>query len=280
MVIWAVSYIWVKQALEYYSPFTLVCIRIFLAAIFLVSVSLIFRKLQRIKREHILIFLFLALFDPFGYFLCENYALKYTPATVASVIISTIPLITLIGAYIFIKERISLLNIFGIMISFFGVLLIIVKTDLTLAISPSSLLLLFMAVLFAVTYTLVLVRLAKHYNVITIITYLNCISAIYFIPVFFTLGYSDFIETQLTTELVLLVLGLAVFASSLAFILYTEALKVLGPSRINVFSNIIPVVTAIFAYYFLKEVINVRMMFGIGIVIGGLLLSQSGLKKS
>ena len=279
MVIWAVSYIWVKQALEYYGPFTLVCLRIFLASIFLLGISLIFKKLKRIKKRHIPVLFALAVFDPFGYFLCENYSLQFTSATVASVIISTIPLITPVAAFIFIRERLSLLNIIGIVISFFGVMLVIVKPDFTLATSPLGLILLFSAVLFAVAYTLVLLKLTKYYHVITIITYLTCISAVYFIPVFFTLGYNDFISTPLTTDLVLLLVGLAVFASSLAFILFTSALKVIGASKSNVFSNIIPVFTAIFAWWLLSEVITLQMIIGIGIVVGGLLLSQLSIKN-
>jgi drug/metabolite transporter (DMT)-like permease len=67
---------------------------------------------------------------------------------------------------------------------------------------------------------------------------------------------------------------LAVFASCGAFILFAYSVRYLGITRSNVFSNSIPVFTAIFAFILLNEVLTLQNLAGMIIVIAGLFLSQ------
>ena len=69
------------------------------------------------------------------------------------------------------------------------------------------------------------------------------------------------------------------FASCLAFILYAYSLKKLGMNNANIFINIIPVMTAIFAWYILGEPLTFRKLTGIAIVIFGLFIAQVKMKK-
>ena len=72
---------------------------------------------------------------------------------------------------------------------------------------------------------------------------------------------------------------LAVFASSGAFVLFAYAVRHLGISRANIFSNLIPVFTALFAFLIVGDKMTVRNAAGMAVVIAGLFLSQAG-KKS
>ena len=47
----------------------------------------------------------------------------------------------------------------------------------------------------------------------------------------------------------------------------------------NIFINIIPVLTAIFAWYILDEPLSLRKMSGIAVVIIGLFIAQFRMKK-
>ncbi len=67
---------------------------------------------------------------------------------------------------------------------------------------------------------------------------------------------------------------LAVFGSSLAFILVTIAIREIGISRTNIFTNIIPVITAVFAYILLGESFSARKVAGMAIILAGIFLSQ------
>jgi drug/metabolite transporter (DMT)-like permease len=72
------------------------------------------------------------------------------------------------------------------------------------------------------------------------------------------------------------VIKLAVFGSLLAFVLFIDAIRVIGVTRANVFINLIPVLTAIFSYFILNEQFSVIRIAGVIIVIAGLILSQLG----
>src|SRR5674476_1570261 len=99
-------------------------------------------------------FLISALFNPFLYFLGENFGLKNSSATISAVIIATIPVFSPIAAFFFLKERLSMLNIGGMVISFAGVLVMLVNKDLSLNAAPLGLVCLGFAVVAAIVYSM------------------------------------------------------------------------------------------------------------------------------
>ena len=75
-------------------------------------------------------------------------------------------------------------------------------------------------------------------------------------------------------EAVVPMLELAFFGSSFAFIFFTISIQKLGVTKSNAFTNAIPVLTAIFAFFLLGETLSFIKMAGIGLVIAGLFMSQ------
>jgi drug/metabolite transporter (DMT)-like permease len=71
---------------------------------------------------------------------------------------------------------------------------------------------------------------------------------------------------------------LAIFASSGAFVLFAYSVRHLGISRANIFSNLIPVLTAIFAFLLVGDKLTLLNGAGMAVVIAGLFLSQIGKK--
>lgn len=274
MIIWGLSYVWVKTVYQFYSPVTTVFLRTLIAMCFFILLSLILRKFQVIKKKDIKIFLLLGLFDPFGFFLFEGLGLKYTSPAISAIIISTIPLLLPIVTFFTLKERLSKFNIFGIIISFAGVLMVIIKDDFTLSTSLIGLLFLLVAVGFSIISNIMLKKLSDSYNIYTIITWLNIISSIYFLPLFFTFEFENFITVQITSTLLIPLLSLGIFASGLAFLFYIKGLKDIGVAKTNIFVNIIPVFAAIFSYWLLDEILTKKTITGITIVISGLFISQ------
>ena len=89
-------------------------------------------------------------------------------------------------------------------------------------------------------------------------------------------------QSGFSSEAWIPLLELAIFGSSFAFIFFTFAIQKIGVGKTNAFTNLIPVITAIIAYFVLDEILNVNKITGISLVIGGLFLSQirtSGLKR-
>lgn len=279
-VIWGMSYIWTNKLLGYgFGVATIMLFRQLISATLLLTFLLSTRMFQRIKKADIKWFLLLAFCEPFLYFLCETNGLKRTSPTIAAVIISTIPLFIPIAAYYFYRERITVARFIGTAISIGGVCMVLFHKGAETILSVSGVLLLMGAVVCAVVQNTILKRLSNTYNPIVIVAMQNVIGACYFLPVFLTFDYKDFHQLSFGWEQLQPLLMLGVLASSVAFILSVYTIKMLGMNRASVFSTLIPVMTAVFAFILGVEDITLMKMLGIATVITGLFLSQQKSKK-
>jgi len=240
----------------------------------MISFTLLTKKLKRMELKDLKWFLLLTFFEPFMYFMGESFGMKHVSATVGSVIIATIPLFTPIAAWYFNKEKLSVLNFFGILISILGVFMVIYNVQSGLNASIKGIAILMVAVAAAAGYSVSLKKLAHKYNPLSIITYQNFFGIFFFAPFFFTFEYDHFKNAVISTEVLIALIELAVFGSTLAFIFYTYAIKQIGINKANSFINLIPVFTAIFAYFVRGEILTSQKMIGITIVISGLFLTQ------
>jgi drug/metabolite transporter (DMT)-like permease len=274
MCFWAFSFIWYKQAFIYLKPIPLVFFRLIVASAFLSLIMLISGKLEKIKRKDIKMFILMSFFEPFLYFICESYGMTMVSSTTGSVIIAFIPLLTPFAALVLLKERINWFNISGIIIGFAGVILVITDGGFKLDAPALGVILMFMAVLAVVSYSGIIVYLAKNYKPLTIIWMQNLIGGLMFIPLFLILGLKDLSGISLSWEMLSPVIKLGIFPSALAFILFTRAIRDIGIVRANIFTNFIPVFTAILSFIILKEEMTSWKIAGIFIVLAGLLISQ------
>jgi len=274
MGFWGMSFVWTSIVFEYYNPIATIFLRLVISSTFLFLLALSFGWLQKIKKKHLGLFLLSALFNPFFYFLGENFGLKYSTASISAVVIATIPVFTPIAAWFLIREKISMLNILGIFLSFAGILVMLVNPDFSFSTDPRGIILLLCAVFSAVIYSILLKKLTVHYSPVSIIAWQNLIGTCLFLPLFLIVEMDSFMLVHPDSRLIMALLSLAILASSLAFILFAYTIKNLGVSRANVYSNLIPVITAIASYYILNELFTVSKIAGILIVISGVVLTQ------
>lgn len=271
---WAMSFIWSKSALEIYGPLTILSSRLVLASSTLIILLKIFGKLNKIEAGDWKYFLLLSFFEPFLYFIGETFGLNLVSPTIASVMIATIPLfLPFIGWYFF-KEKITSFKIIGTLLSFIGVLLVVVNYDMKLIANVWGILLLLLAVASAIGYTILINKLSHKYNAFTIVAWQSTLGLIGFIPLFLAFEAKDTFEIGLQWEGVQPILFLALFGSILAFVLFTHSIKILGVTRTGVFANGIPVLTSIFSFILIGErLLNINYA-GVIIVVIGLFISQ------
>ncbi len=278
MLLWGFSYVWTKIVFKYYEPFTTVFIRLLISSAVLLAFIFIFRKPRTIKKEHYKLFLLSAIFNPFLYFVGESFGLKFVSPTISAVIIATIPVFTPLAAVLFLRERLNWINIVGLFVSFTGVIIMILKKDFSLDADLIGLLCLGGAVIAAVIYGILLKKLTVHYRSLTIIAYQNTIGVFLFLPCFLWFEYDSFISVTPNFELISSLVLLAVFASSLAYILYATTVKKIGISKGNMYTNLIPVFTGVCSYFILSEQFSAAKLIGMAVVISGVILSQKKLK--
>jgi drug/metabolite transporter (DMT)-like permease len=274
MIFWSFSFIWFKVANQTFRPITIVFIRLVLSTILLSLFLSLTKSFVKIRKEDRKLFAMLAIFEPFIYFLGESFGLTYISATVGSVIISTIPVVATIGAMVFFKERLKAINYAGIIISFIGVLIFIINRNGTLSFNIRGLLLLMVAVLSASGYNLTLSRLVGRYSPVFIVNVQNIIGALLFLPLFFIFDFHHLLITTFSLKHFIPIIELSVFASCGAFILFAYSVRNMGITKANVFSNCIPVFTALFSFILMGEKLTFQNIVGMAIVITGLFLSQ------
>lgn len=280
MVFWGMSFVWSTQVYQNLNPTATIFLRLVIATIFLTTILFLFQINEKIQRKHLGLFAIAAMFEPFLYFIFEGYGLKNTSPVIGSGIIALIPLVTPIAARVFLKERLTPMNIVGFIISFTGVIIMLLNKDLEFTASPKGILFLCGSVIVAVGYSIALIRLTKLYKPLTITWMQNIIGMIYFIPMVFIMERFEPSNFANIGGYILPLVCLGIFCSAGAYALWAFTFSKLGASKANVYSNLIPVFTAIFSYILAIEDMTAFKIIGIAVVVFGLVLSQLKTKRS
>lgn len=287
MVFYGISFPATRVALIDYNPVSIITLRLLISSIVLMilNISMYKRSAVPLKKDFP-IFLLIAVFQPFLYFLLETYGLTSVSAAVSSLIIATIPVFTPLISRFFIREKLTIFNYIGLILSFTGVVLLVAfsdSSDSNIAgknFTITGLFLLFGAVLAAVLYTIIVKKLPHTYSALTITAVQNTLGLFLFLPIFIVVDYKDFIAVVPKTDTIISIVFLAIFASSLAFIFLNFGIKKLGPSKANGFVNLVPVVTAIVSFLFFNELFTVYKILGMVVVLLGVLTAQKKRKSS
>jgi drug/metabolite transporter (DMT)-like permease len=273
MLFWSATFVWIKVALRWYHPIEIVTLRLVLAVVLLFGAMLLMSHKQLPLRRDLPRFLLVAFCEPFCYFMGEAFGMQYVSSTLGSLIISTIPIVTAIGAYFFLKERLSVMLFIGLLVSFSGVAILALGSGELYA-TLKGIVLMLLAVLGGCFFGITVRRLTLKYDTITIVSWQSLFGLIFFLPFFIIMDGSHFFSMQHSATGLLTIGAMSVFASVGAFMLFTGVIRDLGVIRSNLFSNLIPVLTAILAFVILGDKPTLRAFVGIVLVICGLVVSQ------
>lgn len=287
MLFFGISFIASKYALMIFQPVSIILFRAIIASGLLVLTARHRGVRLKLERREVPLFLLLALFQPFAYFLGETYGLKLVSASTASIIIATIPLFTPFASAPLLGEKLSLKAVLGLALSFAGVWFIVTAGSMDSApgsdLSLPGLMLMLVAVLAAVGYSVVVKTIDLHRSPLVIVTWQHIFGVVMLIPVFLITDLRGLISPdhpvkQAGAEVLFPAMGslifLALFASTLAFLFYSNGIRKLGAGRANVFTNTVPIFTAITAFLLLGEQFPPEKLLGMALVIGGVSISQ------
>ena len=280
-IFWGFSFVWSDIALNisHIAPITLVSARMIVATILLGIWAKYTKNLQKIKFKHLKYFIGLAFCEPFLYFILELYGQTMVSPTVTSVIIATIPLFMPVMAFLFYKEKVNRATIIGIAVSMVGVLAIIFSGNSSISGQILGAVLIFGAVLAALGYNVFVKYIVQRYNATTLVFYQNLIGLIMLTPCFFIVDFAHLGKMSFDFRAISAILQLSIFASVLAFIFHSKAVKALGITKAGVFCYLIPVSTSIAAFFMVNERLTIVQWLGMAIVILGLFISQISKKK-
>jgi drug/metabolite transporter (DMT)-like permease len=161
----------------------------------------------------------------------------------------------------------------GWLLSFSGVALLSFGSgELTATIK--GILLLIVAIFGAVGYGLTVRKMTLKYSTLTIVAYQSLFGMLYFLPLFVFVDGSHFFTIKHSLEGLYTIASMSIFATVLAFLLYTDVIRTLGVAKSNIFTNLIPVFTVVLAFFILKDPISLKTVLGLSLTVLGLILSQ------
>ncbi|MEZ4816692.1 MAG: DMT family transporter [Flavobacteriaceae bacterium] len=229
-------------------PFGFILLRVGGAALLFWVASSFFPS-EKVAKKDLLRFALCALF---GMVLNMNMFFKglqlSTPVN-SSVIITIAPVLLLILTAFFLKERITILKIIGILLGLSGVLALILFGPKTQPNAPNIPLGNLFFIINAASYSvyLILVKpLVEKYSSITLMKFLFLFALLMNLPI----GIHEFSEVQwgsLQLSEVLRMIYVVVGTTFLTYLLNIYALKQLSPSVIGAFMYLQPVVATLFA---------------------------------
>jgi len=202
-------------------------------------------------------------------------ALQSTMAVNAILINSMTPIFIVLFSWIGFKDRITLLQTFGVIISFFGLLWIISNGNLRNLIPVQfvrgDLWTLFAAVSWAM-YTILLRKRPGKMNPICFLASIIIIGLFFLFP-FYLWEIQTGATIRLTMTSVISVLYVAAFPSVIAYIFWNKAVEIIGASKAGIFIHLMPVFGAIMAYIFLGERLRSYHIAGICLIFLGIYLT-------
>ncbi|MBI2026149.1 MAG: DMT family transporter [Candidatus Levybacteria bacterium] len=272
-IIWGAAFPIYKLTLEVIPPFTFVFIRFFLGAIILFP--FVYKNLKIRLKDSITLFLlsFLGITLTISFL---NFGLNLTSSINAPIIISAGPIILIIGSFFYLKEKVRKKAVFGTLVSFLGVLTIVLLPIFKQGVdgTVTGNLFLVFATIFGVIHALLLKKILPKYSALSIAFWSFLIGSIPMIPFIMTeASHTPWIESldQIT------ILGLmfsVVVATVIAHSFFTFGIKYIKASEVGIFSYIDPIATVIVAYWLLGEEITVPYLIGAILVFMGILIAQ------
>lgn len=279
VLFWGLSFIGTKIALQSFSTFSLIFIRFFSAALFFIFFfwRTGFKPLNKNEIRNVII---LALMQPGLYFTFETLGLQFTSATKTSLIIATIPVFVLLFSAVFLKERISFVNISGILLSLLGVALLVFgdSSRIVMGGSLKGDLLILGAVFAASAYMIMTRKLGTTIPSHQITGLQIIIGAVLFLPLFlWDLPHMSWNSISLNS--LVAIIGLTLFATIGAFLCYNYALTQISAAKASVCINGIPLVTAFAAWIILGESLTPLQMAGAAVVLFSVFLVNWKVKE-
>lgn len=277
MVAWGSSFICTK-VLMLDGGFTPVeCYTYRFAAAYLILLLFTFKKIRSNNWHDELMFLVCGVCAGSLYFILENYALKYTTTANVSLLASISPIFTTLLVAFFFKVRIGAGTAIGSLVAAAGVACVVFSHGEGLEIHPKGDIIALCAAVSWAVYSIVAKQLIPHYDSFFMSRKIFFYGVLTSLPLLIFQqeplhvgALWDFAHPQVLMNFLFLVL----FCSLAAYIVWNEAMKILGPITSNNYLYLQPLVTMVVGYIVLGEKIFMLGYIGCVLIIGGLVIAD------
>lgn len=269
-LIWGSSFIVMKNAVDFISPFTLLCIRFVLSTIF-ISI-LFFNKIKKIKKQDLLggFLAGLALFSAFS---IQTFGLQLTTpgknAFLTAVYCTIVPLLS----WLYFKKKPDKAQIFAAILCFIGVGF--VSLDSSLKVNLGDLYTLIGGFLYAVHIIVCEKAMKKTFPII--ITALQFAFASIFSFIAASLFEDISVVFHIDSSIYLQILYLAFFATTLCYLFQNVGQKFVNENIAALLLSLESVFGVFFSILFGQEIMTLQIGLGFMIIFISVLISETKL---
>lgn len=272
-VVWGITYLFIKEAVESYSPAAVVAGRTLIGGLLLLPFAIRAGVLKEALRLWPWLLVF-GVIEMAGPFLLLSHAETQLPSGLTGLLVATVPLFaTLIGLLRGDRSTLAPLRLGGLLIGFVGVAIVVAGPGL-FPNEPGSILaigeVLLTALLYAIAPFVIAAKLSHVPSLGTITLSLLVIGLAYLPAALLT---QHEVPTVRSTVSLLL---LAVVCTAVAFVAFFALIREVGPVRAPLFTYVNPVVAIVLGAALLAEPITPGLLIGLPIVLVGCWLAASG----
>jgi len=274
VIVWAFAFPFIKIGLDELSFVNLTIMRFFVVCcVLLVVLAVQSKRFSKLHKKDILPIFLLGFFGVMVYHFGLNYGEQFISPGAASLIIATIPIQIIILATIFLKEKIGLVKLLGIIIALGGVLVISIwgKQDASLEIDYIfGAIAVLIAALMGALYTIAGKKLLNRYTGLSLTIYALLLGSIGLIPFISTSLFEEVSKLSFNGWFAVIFLG--AFSTVIGYGIWYVALRIKSASEISVYLYAVPVFATLISFFWFKEGITLMFVLGGFLVIMGLLV--------
>jgi drug/metabolite transporter (DMT)-like permease len=267
-LLWAGNFIVGKLLVDHASPMTLTTLRWFIAVLFLLPIVWKVEKKLFPSRKAVIPLVLMGLTGVMLFNILQFMALEHTSATNVGLISTLITLSIAFFSFIFLKEKLSFLQMGAMVVSLFGVILVLTNGNSDLLFSLQfnrGDLFMFAAVCIWGIYV-VLSKWAMNYESPLMAT---LYSGIFGLLILLPFSLPEFTVTNINGTFISSILYTGAVSTVVCIVLWNIGVKKLGATTAGIFLNFNPVFTVILAFLLLGERMTLIQVTGSIIVISG-----------
>lgn len=272
------SFLFTKVALGFASPLTNLAHRYTVAALVLLILQQSKVIQVKLTKEDILSILPMSLFYPLLFFMFQSFALQYISSSEAGILQALVPIITLILASLFLKEKTTFIQKFFLCLSVAGVIYIFLSKRANLGVETGILgFILMLGSVFSNAINNILSKYkggqyrAIDLTVVVILVGFLVFNSLSLVTHFLSGNLMSYFEPLGHLSYLISILYLGILASIVTASLSIYAIVRLGASTVSVFGNLGTVLTIVAGAVFLHEPIYAYHIIGASLIIGGIL---------
>ncbi|MBS4190528.1 EamA family transporter [Bacillus sp. FJAT-49705] len=274
--IWGSQFFFVALVTDDVGAITLSLLKALIGAICLSFISLFLKK--ETGHTHIKLYVTIAFFEVVLPFILIAQGQKYVSSSIASMLIATVPIITLALFVIFFKKKVSQFQFVGILLGFLGMVILSWPTQ---AMNGSGTVLGNVLILLAaISFALSLILMEKLGDGSPVIHMRNVlwIATILLLPLAFI--FERPLQVDVSILQITSIITLGIFHAGIVYMLYNLLIKEEGALFASFSNYIVPVVGVLLGYFILNEPLSFQHLIGICIILCALLLSNKQAFKS